>query len=574
MSRWSPEASAVIEAPVLKRIQVTFLAGALAFFSWGWVLQFAVPEAWDSWPLRVGVSVLCLLSYVVSTHIPSQKRFVVPLFNSMLLICAFFLWIQLYMNHFDPFYSAVFTVASSALSVVALSFRSAVYLASLQSFLVLLAPWVGGHRDLQSYAFSFVTLCSLWLPALLQYSTEKALRALWSAGRGVSQIVNSLQEGLLLQDRRGKIVYFNERAPSILGVDAEQLLEKAALDSSWKIVTEDGQPLGETDHPAMLTLRTGRSQLNVVLGIHRPDGEFRWIRVSSHAVKDMYVIALSRSGDSLEDGVLLAFEDITEEKARDEALIRTRAAMVDTARLSSLGEAAAGIAHEINNPLSVVNLKLETLLEELETGAQSPTLLADLKQVHICAQRITKLVKSVRGLSRDSSHDPKLPKNLQEMVGEVLSVYSERLRHVGIEARVKVDPQLSLLCRPSQIGQVLTNLVQNSIDAILEARESKGKTVPVSPDWIELRGCALPDGGLELVFEDSGPGIPEIIRKRVMEPFFTTKPQGKGTGLGLSISHSIIQGHLGRFEIEGCGRGARFKMVFPSTVVDRGVLAA
>jgi C4-dicarboxylate-specific signal transduction histidine kinase len=198
---------------------------------------------------------------------------------------------------------------------------------------------------------------------------------------------------------------------------------------------------------------------------------------------------------------------------------------------------AGGIAHEINNPLGIIHAYASDLREMAREESVSA---ADVERTSAriaeTAERIGSIVKSLRFIAREGDADPVQPASLREVIERVLDLSRERCRMHSV--RLSCSPIVATLqvpCREVQIAQVMMNLLQNAFDAVEETTNEK---------WIEVEVRATVDSVVVSVI-DSGPGVPEEIRDRIMEPFFTTKPVGKGMGLGLSLARSIARQHGG-----------------------------
>ena len=241
----------------------------------------------------------------------------------------------------------------------------------------------------------------------------------------------------------------------------------------------------------------------------------------------------------------------------------THAQLVQSAKMASLGELVAGVAHEINNPLAFVLSHLDTVrrkLSQLEPELPSPLSTSArekwaranerLDEVGPGLERIRDLVIKLRTFSRLDEGELKRV-SIRECVESVLTILGHRLR-TGIEVETDFGLPDQVDCYASLLNQAIMNLVSNSIDAM-------------TPGGGRLRISTGAQGALyQIVVTDSGPGIPPALRERVLEPFFTTKPVGQGTGLGLSITYSIVLKHRGTIELsEPPGGGASIAIRFP-----------
>lgn len=230
-----------------------------------------------------------------------------------------------------------------------------------------------------------------------------------------------------------------------------------------------------------------------------------------------------------------------------EELKRTQAQLVHAAKMASLGQLVAGIAHEINNPLAFALAHSQTVERSLDAVAQRAgdairnaatepweRALSRLHEARDGLVRIQELVHQLRTFSRLDEGERKVV-NVYDSVASVLSILRHRL-HDGIRLETELGEPDHLNCHAALFNQAIMNLVTNAIDAI----DAEG----------EIRITSRADAGwFELTVSDTGCGIPEELRERVFEPFFTSKPVGAGTGLGLSITYSIAQKHGGTIEV-------------------------
>lgn len=234
------------------------------------------------------------------------------------------------------------------------------------------------------------------------------------------------------------------------------------------------------------------------------------------------------------------------ELARDTALRLERLVeerteqLLNQSKFSALGEMAAGVAHEINNPLAVISGKAGQLLRSLRANQVEPDkLIKGLESIESTVFRISRIIKGLKDFSRNAENIPMQPVTLVSIINETLDLCRERFYHSGVKLEVGETPDMLFYCRNIQISQVLLNLLNNSFDAVSMSKEK----------WVRLE---IEDQATKIIIRvrDSGKGIPVEIRNKIMMPFFTTKEVGKGTGIGLSISKGIIEDHLGSFYLD------------------------
>ncbi|XGV88575.1 MAG: sensor histidine kinase [Limnothrix sp. BL-A-16] len=268
--------------------------------------------------------------------------------------------------------------------------------------------------------------------------------------------------------------------------------------------------------------------------------------------------------------------------------------LVQQEKLSSLGEMLAGIAHEINNPINFIASNVDPLREHINNMAEilrfyqqehpqpSPELAAVLEDLEpdfifedslkiinsltLGADRIRGISTSLRTFSR-SDTETKIPANLHEGLDSTLMILQHRLKSSDHRPEISVLKSYGELplvpCYPGQINQVFMNLLANAIDALDESA-LKGQTLD-SGLQIQITTQTTNDQQIAVCIADNGIGMNELVKQRLFEPLFTTKPVGKGTGLGLAIAHQIVsEKHSGTLEVQSeLGRGTQFLIRLP-----------
>lgn len=292
----------------------------------------------------------------------------------------------------------------------------------------------------------------------------------------------------------------------------------------------------------------------------------------SEGIHDLTQSITKRLPLSPEDSTLYPTGNLPRELAklniafvRLEGLIRTwheledeleisRKQLIQSAKLSALGEMAGGIAHEINNPLAVIDSRSRHIRRALLSNPPDIDKALEFAQIiESTSESIAAIVKGLKTFSRSGENDPLTRCNLNDIINDTLVLCAERFRQRGIELKVdKSFEGAEIEARSVQIAQVVLNLLNNAYDAI-EALPEK---------WINLSFQDLGDK-LKILIMDSGTGIPADIRDSIMQPFFTTKAVGKGTGLGLSVSKGIIEDHKGTLAIDSTCPNTCFVVLLP-----------
>ncbi len=273
---------------------------------------------------------------------------------------------------------------------------------------------------------------------------------------------------------------------------------------------------------------------------------------------------------------------------------QTQAQLIQSEKMSSLGQMVAGVAHEINNPvnfiygnlthvneytqdlLSLIDLYQERIgesdpeiknrLEEIDLDFLIEDLPKTLSSMKVGADRIRKIVLTLRNFSRLDEAEMKAV-NIHEGIDSTLLILQNRLKgkpeRPGIQIIKEYGDLPEVECYASQLNQVFMNITNNAIDALQEAKGNPEETL-LTPT-ITISTKVLQQNRVGIRIKDNGPGMTETVKQRLFDPFFTTKPVGAGTGLGLSISHQIVvEKHGGRLECRSQpGQGAEFWMEIP-----------
>jgi two-component system NtrC family sensor kinase len=404
---------------------------------------------------------------------------------------------------------------------------------------------------------------------------KRAEEGLTESERRYRRLTEATQDAIIVADQNGRITLFNPAAERMFGYHAAEVI---------------GQPITVLMAPQYLDphergferyLRTRQPRIiGKVVEVHgrRKDGSDFPLEIALSVL----------SGDPASTGgnepvqFLSAIRDLTERN-------KMRSILVQNEKLASIGLLSAGVAHEINNPLAFVannlvvldrdTMGLLSLIEHYrasrpklaqadpQAAAKARALEEDIDLAYLQENlprllgrtrdgidRVTRIVHSLRGLARtDTPHRQET--NLSDLIDSSLEILRGRLRKAGIEVTQQHDSDARLSCVPTQISQVLLNLLVNSVQAIESARSQGGQ--------IKIHTRRLEDD-LLLEVTDNGCGIEPAHLPKVFDPFFTTKDVGQGTGLGLSISHNIVAAHGGRIEVDSqLGEGARFRVYLP-----------
>lgn len=362
----------------------------------------------------------------------------------------------------------------------------------------------------------------------------------WELNNFKKTLFNSA--GVVITDSSGKIKSCNTNFEQLTGFKCEELQgntlkminsnyhEKVFLQKMWKDINEGTPWRGEFRNKGK-------------------DGSIFWVSSYIFPIKDL-------SGSIKEFWSIN--HDITDKVNAQKALLKKDEELEEAQRLSVIGEFAAGIAHEVNNPLAVIHSKtqlLELQLNQLTSGkADSVEKITDsLESIKQMTLHTSDLIKNLKTFSSKGNFEELDLVKLTDIITMVLNISEKRCSNSGIKIIVKSDENIKLFCSPSGLAQVILNLISNSIDAI-EFQEDK---------WISIESKIL-NNILKIIVTDSGSGIPLEIAKKITQPFFSTKAPGKGTGLGLSISLKTVEKMKGQLYYNSKSEHTQFVIEFKS----------
>ncbi len=276
---------------------------------------------------------------------------------------------------------------------------------------------------------------------------------------------------------------------------------------------------------------------------------FGELNVVTQAFNDTLSALLGRDKLLLEQNLKL--EELIERRTSELDLERLK--NFQASRLASLGEMAGAIAHEINNPLTIIHGFSKSLQTSL-TNINEPDLALKSRKIYETSERIAKIVRGLRSFARDGSHDPLQLCSVVKFVEDLSSLCQSRAIEKEIELKFDYKADDEILINITQLGQVLINLINNAMDAV-ENNEQK---------WIKVK---IQKSINETIISvtDSGAGISKEIIPKIMDPFFTTKDFGKGTGLGLSVSQRIITQHGGDIYYNHLSQNTQFVIHLPKS---------
>ena len=354
-------------------------------------------------------------------------------------------------------------------------------------------------------------------------------------------IVSSSINGIVSLYPDGEIIEFNPRAEAIFGYSRSYALGK----SIWDLL------IPESDRA------TYHDRLERFLDSTNEDGSLQGTRVELTGRRfdnSTFPMEVAMAPGRLKETEFFTahIRDLTNEKALEKELEQKREALAQSEKLGALGSLLAGVAHELNNPLSVI-VGRSSMLRDL-SGDERTKSMAD--KIYDAAQRCARIIRTFLAMARQRPQERRVA-NLNDAVDAAVELVIYNLRAEGIELSIDADPALpETLADSDQIIQVLVNLIVNAQHAL--------RDIPGERKLAVRTMFIASSDSIVITVDDNGPGISEGIRSRIFDPFFTTKPVGSGTGLGLSVSSGMVESHGGMLAIgESQLGGACFVITLP-----------
>ena len=353
--------------------------------------------------------------------------------------------------------------------------------------------------------------------------------------RLLQAVLQNAGVGLMIQDRARRIVLLNPAFEEITGWRWQEIGGKECPEV-FKCRTSTGKCLMDNFCPGLKIIEKETQEISRELLINRRDGGEKWVEVT--------VSPIRAEGGEVEY-IVSIFKDISEKKRYSEELLKTKT-------LATLGQLAAELAHEVKNPLNSINIQLHLIEKELgSTTDYSGKGIAELvSRTKEEIKRLNNLVN--RCLSFSRPHQLYLQQeDLKSILEDLVGLIEPQANLAGIDVILIIETGLpKVMLDKERFKQALLNLLVNALEAM--------------PDggYLHLVAC-MEDDSVKLYIKDTGKGIPEEVKERIFELFYTTKKEG--TGIGLPLAHNIIQAHGGSISFSSSSAGTEFVITLPIT---------
>jgi PAS domain S-box-containing protein len=356
-----------------------------------------------------------------------------------------------------------------------------------------------------------------WIVWTLYEYRKKYLAAIQHQGLQFMRIINHASEAIVITDENHEITFWNDAASTMLGWNNNEVV---------------GKKLSDVIRIPVASKFARHGQQEIELDIINKSGHRLFVALTMTSIPN---------DDGSPENYSYMMRNLTDRAIRQAQMERSE-------RMASLGHMAAGVAHEIGNPLTAIS----SIIQLLQRRIEDPTQLEQLSRVRENINRITRIVRDLVDFSRPKSPEMSLM-NVNDTINEVIGLLKHDARCRNAHFELNLDPKLPMInAVPDQIYQVFLNFILNSVDSCDDVPRPE---ITVKSEYDRE--------SVVITVQDNGAGIPPSIKERIFEPFFTTKEVGKGTGLGLSVSHNIIIRIGGSIRVDSVPGNTVFTVRFP-----------
>ncbi len=342
-----------------------------------------------------------------------------------------------------------------------------------------------------------------------------------------------------ITDISGIITYANEMFCAISGYSLGELIGK-----THAILNSKFHPPSFFDE-MWKTIKSGKVWKGDIRN-RRKDGAYYWVQTT--------IVPFRNHEGQIYQYVSIR-HDITDLKMAEQVILEQQTRLAVASKFSALGEMAANLTHEINNPLAAILGRCELLIQNLQKPNQDiKYIINSIETIEFTARRIEKIIKSMRSFSVAKDGDPFEFISAKNLIEETIDFVQQRFKDYGIELTfIPPTKDFIIECRGTEISQVLLNLLNNAFDAVQSYSEK----------WVRIAIESSEGNYINITVTDSGRGITPEIVSRIFDPFFSTKEKQYGTGLGLSISKGLIERHHGTLDVDHSCKNTRFIITLP-----------
>ncbi len=344
-------------------------------------------------------------------------------------------------------------------------------------------------------------------------------------------VTDSLPESLIILDNTFRISHLNETALDIIGMSRIDLVRKEAT---------------------LLFRNLSKGDL-----IDRLEKQGEAFECELNSMTENFVPVMVRASplqvDGVHHGFLIVASDLREQKEREKEREKLNEKLYHTGKLASLGTISVGIAHELNNPLAVITTAESVLRKSLK----EPQDLKLLGMIQKSADRLKKITTHMRVFGRNDSSMEREVVTIRKVIDDAMIFLETQLRNRSVKIELTVPENLWVNVNSTSMESVFQNLLSNSRDAFEDLKDERPRLIKIFAEEAA--------GFVQISYTDNAGGMPEAVKEKMMDPFFTTKPKGKGTGLGMSIIYGTVSNHQGMVTMDSReGEGVQFTILLPA----------
>jgi len=360
-------------------------------------------------------------------------------------------------------------------------------------------------------------------------------------------IVENMRDVIVVTSCKGKLLHISASAQKLMGYTSEDLFLKKSL----LIINDQKKILKQF----LSQIKTQNNGMLDEYRIETKSGEIKWVL---HTWQKIFNSGkLFKHFDHNQDIIINLIRDITDLKNAQIKQDKLKEQMIENAKLASLGTIAAGIAHELNNPLTIVSGYFQILSKAKELNISADKIIAYRQAIEVALTRMQTIISHIKVFGKDTSNEPMALYCINKVINNSLILLNKQLVNHDIQVHLLLDEKIpETLININKLETAFQNLFINSKDAFDAHPGIKNKTITITSQSNEKE--------IIIRYQDNAGGISSVNMGKIFDPFFTTKEVGQGTGLGLSITHGIIKEHNGTIKVSSIlGEGSEFTLTLP-----------
>ena len=367
-------------------------------------------------------------------------------------------------------------------------------------------------------------------------------------------LVQNLQTGVVVHAPDTRILLANERASDLLGLSIDQMMGKAAIDPSWRFIRDDESPMPLEEYPVNQVISKQARISDLVVGINHPvNSDVVWVIVNAYP---------EMNADGALHQVVVTFVDITDRKEAEKEREELQAQLIQAQKMEAIGTLAGGIAHNFNNIL--MGIQGRTSLMMIDKDPSNPDL-ENLESIEGYVKNAEALTRDLLAFARGGKYEVK-PTDLTALIRHENEMFGSTKKEIQIHEKFEKDLWVVDVDQ-GQMQQALLNLYVNAWQAMPAGGELYVQTENITLGDEYIKPFEIPPGRyVKVSVTDTGVGMDATTRKKIFEPFFSTKTPGQGSGLGLASLYGIIKNHGGFINVYSeKGKGTTFNIYLPAS---------